>query len=50
MTYYEPASVSPYMQGEIAHDGSGLRLTGGGKVVELSGFVVDPGASVLPAR
>ena len=35
------------MQGEIDHDGAGLSLTGGGKKVELTDFVVDPGASVL---
>jgi hypothetical protein len=47
VTYYEPGTVSPFVQGEIDHDGSGLRLTGGGKTVELTDFVVDPGASVL---
>jgi len=47
VTYYEPGTVSPYVQGEINHDGSGLSLTGGGKTVELTDFVVDPGASVL---
>jgi hypothetical protein len=45
--YYEPGSVSPYVQGRIDHDGSGLSLTGGGKEVELTDFVVDPGKSVL---
>ncbi len=47
VTYYEPGSVSPYVQGEIDHEGGGLSLTGGGKKVELTDFVVDPGASVL---
>jgi hypothetical protein len=47
VTYYEPGTVSPFVQGEIDHDGSGLSLTGGGKTVELTDFVVDPGASVL---
>jgi hypothetical protein len=47
VTYYEPGTVSPYVQGEIDHDGSGLSLTGGGKTVELTDFVIDPGASVL---
>ena len=50
VTYYEPGSVSPYVQGEINHDGSGLSLTGGGKVVELEDFVVDPGQSVLTGK
>jgi hypothetical protein len=50
VTYYEPGTVSPYVQGEIDHEGSGLSLTGGGKVVELTDFVVDPGASVLTGK
>ena len=47
VTYYEPGTVSPFVQGRIDHDGSGLSLTGGGKTVELTNFVVDPGASML---
>jgi hypothetical protein len=47
VTYYKPGSVSPFVQGEIDHDGGGLSLTGGGKKVSLTDFVVDPGASVL---
>ena len=47
MTYYEPGTVSPFVQGELDHDGSGLSLTGGGKTVELTDFVIDPGKSVL---
>ena len=47
VTYYKPGTVSPYVQGEINHDGSGLSLEAGGKKVELTDFVVDPGASVL---
>ena len=50
VTYYEPGSVSPYVQGEIMHDGSGLQLEGGGKTVRLTDFVVDPGASVLTGK
>ena len=45
--YYEPGSISPYVQGRLDHDGSGLSLTAGGKKVELTDFVIDPGASVL---
>jgi hypothetical protein len=45
--YYKPGTVSPYVQGELDHDGSGLSLTAGGKRVELTDFVVDPGASLL---
>ncbi|HEV2752346.1 MAG TPA: hypothetical protein VGV36_00785 [Solirubrobacteraceae bacterium] len=47
LPYYAPGTVSPYVQGEILHEGSGLSLTGGGTEVELTDFVVDPGASVL---
>ncbi|MCP9488583.1 MAG: hypothetical protein MSC31_01750 [Solirubrobacteraceae bacterium MAG38_C4-C5] len=46
---FEPGSVSPYVQGEIMHSGSGLSLTAGDTVVELRDFVVDPGASVATA-
>jgi hypothetical protein len=48
--YFKPGSVSPYVQGEIDHDGSGLQLEGGGKTVRLTDFVVDPGASVLTGK
>jgi hypothetical protein len=48
VSYFDPASgVEPFVQGSIEHDGSGLSLTGGGKVVELTDFVVDPEGSVL---
>jgi hypothetical protein len=50
VTYYEPGTVSPFVQGEIDHDGAGLSLEGGGKRVELIDFVVDPGASVLTGK
>lgn len=49
--YYTPGTVSPYVQGEIDHDGSGLSLTAdGGPKVELTDFVIDPGASVLTGK
>jgi hypothetical protein len=48
--YFKPGSVSPFVQGEIDHDGSGLQLKGGGKTVRLTDFVVDPGASVLTGK
>jgi hypothetical protein len=50
VTYYKPGTVNPYVQGVIDHDGSGLSLTGGGKKVTLSNFVIDPGASVLTGK
>jgi hypothetical protein len=51
VSYYGPDSgVSPYVQGRIEHDGSGLSLTAGGKKVELTNFVVDPGKSLLTGK
>jgi hypothetical protein len=50
VTYYKPGTVSPYVQGMIMHQGSGLSLTGGGKTVKLTNFVVDPGKSVLTGK
>lgn len=51
VTYFDPASgVTPFVTGAINHDGSGLQLTGGGKVVKLEDFVVDPGASMLTGK
>ena len=46
--YYDPAeSYRPYVQGSISHDGSGISLTAGDIVVELSDFRIDPGTSQL---
>src|SRR3954454_13413510 len=50
VTYYTPGTESPYVQGMIDHDGSGLSLTGGGKQVELTNFQVDPGKSLLTGK
>ena len=50
VTYYKPGSVTPYVQGEINHRGSGLSLTAGGKKVSLTNFVVDPGKSMLTGK
>ena len=50
VTYYEPGSVSPFVQGRIEHEGSGLSLEAGGKQVELTDFVIDPGQSVLTGK
>lgn len=48
VTYYEPGTVSPFVQGLIEHNGSGLSLeSADGTLVELTDFEVDPGASVL---
>ncbi len=45
--YYEPGTVSPFVQGELDRHGSGLSLAASGKTIELTDFVIDPGASVL---
>ena len=50
VTYYKPGSVTPYVQGEINHRGSGLSLAAGGKKVSLTNFVVDPGKSMLTGK
>lgn len=51
VTYFDPKSgVEPYVQGKIMHAGSGLSLTGGGKKVELTDFVVDPAKSMLTGK
>lgn len=40
---YKKGDVTPYVQGVIEHQGSGLSLTAGATKVELTNFVVDPG-------
>jgi hypothetical protein len=45
VTYFKPGSVSPYVIGQIQHEGSGLSLTAGGTTVSLTNFNVDPGVS-----
>ncbi len=47
---FKPGAVTPYVQGMIMHDGSGLQLVGGGKTVKLENFVVDPGTSMLTGK
>ncbi|MEJ7689713.1 MAG: hypothetical protein WKF76_04385 [Nocardioidaceae bacterium] len=47
VTYYKPGSIDPYVTGLIEHNGSGLSLTAGKTVVELTNFEVDPGSSKL---
>jgi hypothetical protein len=45
VTVFEPGEVSPYVIGQIQHEGSGLSLTAGGTTVELTNLNVDPGVS-----
>ena len=47
VTYYEPGSISPYVQGKINHEGSGFSLSAGGTKVDLTNFEIDPGTSQL---
>lgn len=43
VTVYKKGKVTPYVQGTIRHDGSGLTLKGGNTTVTLENFVIDPG-------
>jgi hypothetical protein len=46
--YYDPnEDYRPYVQGSISHDGSGISLSAGDIVVELTDFRIDPGTSQL---
>jgi hypothetical protein len=45
VTVFKPGQVSPYVIGQIQHEGSGLSLTAGETKVELTNFNVDPGVS-----
>jgi hypothetical protein len=46
--YWDPElDYRPYVQGSIEHDGSGISLTAGDTVVELTDFRIDPGTSEL---
>ena len=47
VTYYEPGTEDPYVQGELEHDGSGLSLESEDTRVALTDFEVDPGDSEL---
>ncbi len=47
VTYYEPGSIDPYVQGRILHDGSGFSLSAGKTTAEFTDFVVDPATSQL---
>ncbi len=45
VTVFKPGEVSPYVIGQIQHDGSGFSLSAGGTKVGLTNFNVDPGIS-----
>jgi hypothetical protein len=44
---FDKSAVTPYVQGTINHDGSGINFSGAGKSLTLENFVVDPGTSML---
>jgi hypothetical protein len=45
--YWTPGTVNPYVQGDIQHQGSGISLTAGSTVVQLTNFDINPGNSEL---
>ena len=47
VTYYQPGSIDPYVQGLVEHEGSGFSLTAGDTTAELTNFEIDPGTSKL---
>ncbi len=47
---FDKTQVTPYVQGTINHDGSGLNFAGAGKSLTVQNFVVDPGTSMLTAE
>jgi hypothetical protein len=47
---FDKTQVTPYVQGSIEHNGSGLNFSGAGKSLTVQNFVVDPGTSMLTAE
>ena len=45
MTVFEPGTVSPYVIGQVQHEGSGFSLAAGGTKVSITNLNVDPGVS-----
>ncbi|RLV48469.1 hypothetical protein D9V37_13885 [Nocardioides mangrovicus] len=45
VTVFKPGQVSPYVIGQIQHEGSGFSLSAGGTKVEITNLNVDPGVS-----
>jgi hypothetical protein len=45
VTYFKPGTVSPYVIGQVQHEGSGFSLAAGGTKVEITNLNVDPGVS-----
>jgi hypothetical protein len=45
VTVYKPGAVSPYVIGQVQHEGSGFSLAAGGTKVSITNLNVDPGVS-----
>lgn len=45
VTVFEPGEVSPYVIGQLQHEGSGFSLSAGGTTVRITNLNVDPGVS-----
>lgn len=45
VTVFEPGEVSPYVIGQLQHEGSGFSLSAGGTTVGITNLNVDPGVS-----
>ncbi len=45
VTYFKPGTASPYVVGQIQHEGSGFSLTAGETKVEITNLNVDPTVS-----
>ncbi len=45
VTVFKPGTVSPYVIGQVQHEGSGFSLSAGGTKVEINNLNVDPGVS-----
>ena len=50
VTIYNKGAVTPYVQGIVNHDGSGLSFTAGGKTLTVENFAINPGTSMLTAQ
>lgn len=49
VTYFAPGTRDPFVESNILHENSGLRLKRGNITVDLRNFVIDAGASTLTA-
>jgi hypothetical protein len=45
VTIFKPGTVSPYVIGQVQHEGSGFSLAAGGTKVSITNLNVDPGSS-----